>query len=460
MKYLYDLTDLVNHSRFSLRVTGIQRVVLEIGKALRNKKKDVEFFFLSPFSDKAYSVKNFDISKCDDLTVFQEMYRFSLIHSDKAVLAEKLVEYASRSRRRFFPKLLRFYSKLMGTPFLGNFLAHLLRKALIKRFRLNRDYDVEIYESNLKSLDDRAFVICGGVWNFQKSYENLILNNPKSQVIYYLHDIIPLVVPELVPVFLNSVFKPYVRFINKTANLIITSAKNNVVDYQQYIRKLSNENIRSYPIKAMGLPYGFDQHFKPEDVVHFRPYVKKLRFFDFCLAVGSIEPRKNHLGLLNAWRTYVNSSSYNGELLVIAGGWGIEVDDIHHILGATGNLGGSVVLIERPSDQELSYLYEKCHFTVYPSHYEGWGLPIGESLYFGKPVVHFNNSALCEVSRGVGVVLNPNDYTGLVSEIDRLFHDEGYFEEIKKSVENVQKTLPNWRELAADIIEEIDNAVS
>jgi len=54
-------------------------------------------------------------------------------------------------------------------------------------------------------------------------------------------------------------------------------------------------------------------------------------------------------------------------------------------------------LVENPSDEELAYLYKNSLFTVFPSYYEGWGLPIGESLWFGKPVVASNTSSMREV---------------------------------------------------------------
>jgi glycosyltransferase involved in cell wall biosynthesis len=62
----------------------------------------------------------------------------------------------------------------------------------------------------------------------------------------------------------------------------------------------------------------------------------------------------------------------------------------------TANLDGKLVIIENPTDAELAQLYQGCLFTLFPSFFEGWGLPVTESLAFGKPCLTSNSTSLPE----------------------------------------------------------------
>ena len=75
-------------------------------------------------------------------------------------------------------------------------------------------------------------------------------------------------------------------------------------------------------------------------------------------------------------------------------GW--LVDDLLRHLSDTSHLGGKVVLLEGVSDRQLAQLYSSCKFTLFPSHYEGWGLPVTESLAFGKVCLASKGGAIPE----------------------------------------------------------------
>jgi glycosyltransferase involved in cell wall biosynthesis len=72
-------------------------------------------------------------------------------------------------------------------------------------------------------------------------------------------------------------------------------------------------------------------------------------------------------------------------------------------------LGGKIVLIENPTDAELDALYRGCMFTVFPSLYEGWGLPVTESLALGKPCVIANGTSLPEAGGPLARYFDPDN---------------------------------------------------
>ena len=76
---------------------------------------------------------------------------------------------------------------------------------------------------------------------------------------------------------------------------------------------------------------------------------------EYILCVGTIEIRKNILGLLHAWAAMRESRAKNMPNLVLAGGRGWKVDNVYDFLGRTANVGGTVKIVDKPSDAELEY---------------------------------------------------------------------------------------------------------
>jgi glycosyltransferase involved in cell wall biosynthesis len=101
--------------------------------------------------------------------------------------------------------------------------------------------------------------------------------------------------------------------------------------------------------------------------------------------------------LFRVWRQMLDELPPDSiPTLVFAGRVGWLVDDLLRQIANTNNLDGKLVLIENPTDVELVALYEGCQFTLFPSFFEGWGLPVTESLALGKPCLTSDRTSLPE----------------------------------------------------------------
>jgi glycosyltransferase involved in cell wall biosynthesis len=120
------------------------------------------------------------------------------------------------------------------------------------------------------------------------------------------------------------------------------------------------------------------------------------------LCVSTFVPRKNHLGLLDAAeRLWSNGLEFELKLVGSwAGNWPVLLQ-----IRALRARGRPLTWLKHVDDQTLHTLYRQCAFTVYPSLMEGFGLPIAESLWHGKPCVCGGNGALGEVARGGGCLI-------------------------------------------------------
>jgi glycosyltransferase involved in cell wall biosynthesis len=130
--------------------------------------------------------------------------------------------------------------------------------------------------------------------------------------------------------------------------------------------------------------------------------------------VGSLEPRKNHRRLLEA---YARSGSRLP--LVLAGGKGWLMDDFT----GTGHPAG-VTLTGYVSDSELEWLYRNCFGFVYPSLFEGFGMPVLEALALGAPVICSNTTSLPEVAGEAALLVDPLDAGAIAAAMVRLASGE------------------------------------
>ena len=132
------------------------------------------------------------------------------------------------------------------------------------------------------------------------------------------------------------------------------------------------------------------------------------------LIVGTIEPRKNHLAVIEAMR-YVRQSVPDA-VLYVAGRIGWQSSDVVATLTAQER-AGHLVVVEGPSDERLEQLYADADVFVYPSWYEGFGLPVLEAMARGVPVVASDIPSLREAAGNAAQYAKPHDAEAIASRI-------------------------------------------
>jgi glycosyltransferase involved in cell wall biosynthesis len=143
-----------------------------------------------------------------------------------------------------------------------------------------------------------------------------------------------------------------------------------------------------------------------------RPYV---------LFVGTLEPRKNLVRLIRAYRQAVSTERLPHGL-VLAGPLGWRADAMRRELSVPAP--GRVVLTGRVDDAALDALYRGADAFCYPSLYEGFGLPVLEAMARGVPVICSNATSLPEVAGDAAILVDPRSVDGLVAAIAGLLRDE------------------------------------
>jgi glycosyltransferase involved in cell wall biosynthesis len=144
----------------------------------------------------------------------------------------------------------------------------------------------------------------------------------------------------------------------------------------------------------------------------------------YALVVSTIELRKNHALLVDAWQVLLARHGPDAvPSLVFAGREGPLSHDLMQRLRATSNLGGHVILRPSSSDAEIAALYRGCSFTLFPSLYEGWGLPVAESFTFGKPCLASNATSVPEVGGDLASYFDPLDLSATIACLEAILGD-------------------------------------
>lgn len=200
---------------------------------------------------------------------------------------------------------------------------------------------------------------------------------------------------DLIPVFAPHFFGPgfgnhYSRYLMNTigaSDALLSISQHTTKDLKRFMSELE---IPEVPIITFRLGDN------PLEVVGTSSPRADIEAGEFVLAVGTVEVRKNHQALYLAWELAAKEG-IDLPPLVIVGKPGWNVSDLLYDISANPLVSNKIKIISGINDETLGWLYQNCLLTVYPSWYEGWGLPVAESLHFGKVCISSDASSMPEI---------------------------------------------------------------
>lgn len=179
----------------------------------------------------------------------------------------------------------------------------------------------------------------------------------------------------------------------------------------------------------------------------------------FAICVSTLDVRKNQGLLYHVWRRLAEELGANCPQLLLIGTPHLHVSDLLFQIRNDPLVNRLVVHLHNVSDEELAWYYRNCQFTIYPSLYEGWGLPISESLSLGKYCIAGNKTSLPEAGGDLVDYFDPVDFVGCHKLVHRAATDPDYIRQREQRVRENYKPY-TWAMTAAHISEIVDQVAN
>jgi glycosyltransferase involved in cell wall biosynthesis len=229
-----------------------------------------------------------------------------------------------------------------------------------------------------------------------------------------IHDLSVLLYPEMHPRTLVRRARRRLPIMARSADMIITATEAG--------RREVCEHLKVEPERVCVTPYAPRRNFQPVPQAETIEVRRRLRVEDeFLLFVGTIEPRKNLLTLLRAFEEILGTTRLRTQL-VIAGKEGWLTDELYAYVERAG-FHGRLRFTGYLREDELAALYSSCSLFIYPSLYEGFGLPPVEAMACGAPVITSRVESITEVVGEAAYLIEPTNVTALAEGIVKLLED-------------------------------------
>ncbi|NOZ30242.1 MAG: glycosyltransferase family 4 protein [Chloroflexi bacterium] len=295
--------------------------------------------------------------------------------------------------------------------------------------------------SDVPTAHERAVRVRGGPFSLRQQWEVpralsrlradvyhstyfLMPYRPGVPTVLTVYDLIPILYPEAVSRRARWLFPHLLRLALRAAHRVIAISTATKKDLCR-VTGVPESRIDVIPLAP-------DPRFVPQPgpmIAHLR---ERLGLPPrYALYVGSNKPHKNLVRLIEAWGLVSKTPEAAGWALVIAGVWDPRYPEARQRARTLG-LQDQVRFLGPVDEADLPALYGGAELFVFPSLYEGFGLPVLEAMACGAPVVCSDRASLPEVAGDAALLVDPTDAEALAGAITRLLTDEGLRQEMRR----------------------------
>jgi glycosyltransferase involved in cell wall biosynthesis len=265
------------------------------------------------------------------------------------------------------------------------------------------------------------------------------------RVVVTIHDIIHLLYPEFLPNRLAFLYAQ--RMIRRSlgrADLVISDSQNTKTDLMDYFEVDGRKIRRIYP----GVADEFRQPLAAEDLERWRDRFGLRR--PYLLFVGNPKPHKNLDNVVQAYARAVEHHGFDADLVCVGGRDGADAKVQQRATQLA--LGERVKLLGHVEQEALPALYQGATLFLYPTLYEGFGLPVVEAMASGVAVITSNNSALREIAEGYAELVDPLDVDAIGRAIVRCMTDAEHRRGLAEQGRRRSRDF-DWRRTAEQTLE-------
>jgi len=467
-RYVFDVTALRQYIARHPSLSGIQRVsVMTIDRARRKIGADHVWFGYHDRVANGYRVCPCPTDAACDLTDYATLCDLLQI-TPSALSLPGMEKYAGRAVKRRFHVWNRDLRAALGDR------RYFQRRNLsLEGWKAARAKPASAQDASQPAMNladvarpgDR-FVLLDNAWH-PRGLEPW-LKHARTQlgldVCVLLHDLIPLVTPHYTEDDISHRFHDWLVRSTGYVTCFLANSESTGRDLRAFLDSQGADlPVRVVPLAQAPLHDAPDMTGQPaatdSPYTAFREgagmpdHIRALTKTPYVLVVGTLEVRKNLWQVATVWDRLRRHSGRALPKLVFAGRRGWLNDDFDRLMQATGQLGGWAEIVPGPSDDVLAFLYRNCLFTITASFYEGWGLPIGESLAYGKTAVVSETSSMPEVGGDMVEYCDPHSLDSIAAACLRLIDDPDHRAALQERIAAAH--LRSWDDVAHDMLEAV-----
>lgn len=275
----------------------------------------------------------------------------------------------------------------------------------------------------------------------KRSYLLPLIKKNGCKVVAHFYDIIPITEPEYCHEHTIAMFMEYVAAHLDNDDFFITNAQATVDAIRKVTDGLSQENLPYSVVKL-----GSDIKVAENTAVNRKHILNLINGAPYVLMVGTMEPRKNHKYVLDAFDSGLFDEGMN---LVIVGRKGWNIDDLITRIENHSQYNKQLFWINDASDVEVQAFYKNAFCVAFASHNEGFGLPIIESIKMGTPVFAADKAVLREVGGEYCEYFDTIKPEALVSLVKEYNNDDAKYKKLKSKLKGYKETT--WASCAEEM---------
>jgi len=288
-------------------------------------------------------------------------------------------------------------------------------------------------------------------WGFSR-YGDVIAGNLQAsgaKCVNMLYDLIPTLFPQWVLAGQSQMITLWARRQIQNADAILTISE---FQKQEILRYIETDRLPQRTIEIIHLGDNPRLMVAAQGSLPLPRYIPERKF---VICVSTLDVRKNHDLLYRVWQRLIGELGPDCPQLIWIGTPHLLVSDILHQVRNDRAVNRVIVHLPDVSDEELAWYYRNCAFTIYPSIYEGWGLPISESLSLGRYCIAANRASLPEAGGDLVDYFDPFDFVGCYGLVHRATTDPAYVKQCEARIR--ENYVPySWAMTAAQVSSVVD----
>lgn len=300
-----------------------------------------------------------------------------------------------------------------------------------------------------------VLLVLGGAWIRNARYVQSLVATKREMgltFVAFIHDVIQAKFKHWFPDKVGDEFSENCRLLIDSVDHVLVNSQCTLRDVREFC---DGTGLIPPPMDFVRFGDEIDTSIGLLENPQYDRVVPLLNGRDFILCVSAIDIRKNHVLLYNIWERLIEEYGEKTPHLIMVGSKGWSIDPFLESVAKNKTLQKYFHILNGINDATLDWLYRNSLFTVYPSLYEGWGLPVAEALNYGKIAVAARAGSVPEIAPDFTDLIDPFDFPTWYKTICAY----AFNEKLRASREEVVRQYKplTWRASARTLYETLQN---